>query len=293
MEPEPAPSIASSLPVQGDELQRQEDEYPSHPHTNPRRLDTSRLAPFDKDIRDDCRSLQLHCTSDVFAHVYLQCPATCTKLLEEEGMKGTTLPDQVDYLVDGVEALRTRHGKRINTDRFDGQVLVLGLVPLLPGMAVYYYELMDHLHSIFSKKGCEFVIIPIDHGLGIHIQERHMDGKKINNNQQQPGVVVLEEEPTSIVERHPWVKHLISIKPRSGAAVRDSIDDDDIDRDANTKSNDGQEAVQIHQLPLHTDRVTFYIVSADGYFVERVISPSLATLTQKVSTYLKTVDYEL
>jgi hypothetical protein len=234
-----------------------------------RRLDTSRLAPFDKDIRDDCRNLQLHCTSEIFAHVYLQCPASCTKLLEEQGMKGTASSGTEDVLYE-VGNLRTRQGKRVDADRFEGSVLVLAVVPLLPGMAVYFYELMEHLHTIYGKQGAEFVVLPIDHELGIHIQERSSEGKK-------QGVVVLEEEPGSMIENHPWMKHLMSIRPRSGAASRDHDNDDEV----------------VHQTPLHTDRVTFYIVSADGYFVERVISPTMAVLRQKISTYLKTVDYEL
>ena len=299
-EPEPSPQQQSS----------------SSSSTTTRRLDTSRLAPFDKDIREDCVSIQLHCTSDVFAHVFLQCPATCTALLHEEGMKGTVPPGTEDYLYE-VGMLRTttprqddpqqqqqrRQSRSIDAERFEGSVLVLAVVPLLPGMAVYYYELMEHLHTIFCKKGTEFVVLPIDVELGIHIQERGgssttAGGKDKNNHKQ--GVVVLEEQPISAVEKHVWMKHLTSVTPRSGAALRDDDDDDDSDDDDDDNENDNSSGnnknnpkTKVQQTPLHTDRVTFYIVSADGHFVERVISPTLAELRKKVSTYIKTVDYEL
>ena len=141
-------------------------------------LDTKRVAPFDKDIRDDCLSLQVHCQSDLFAHVFLQCPMTCTKLLEEEGMIGTANTDDVpsDGLWD-VGSLRTYHGKRISSDRWEGYVTVVSIVPLLPGMAVYFYEMMEHLHSVFQPN-VEFVIIPVDVGEGIHIPLRKVSSLK-------------------------------------------------------------------------------------------------------------------
>lgn len=263
LEPEPEPEPSPQQPQQ---------QHPQHHRRDgdapPRKLDTTRLAPFDKDIRDDCRSLQLHCASEIFAHVFLQCPASCSTLLYDEGMIGTAANGDEDALYE-VGSLRTRQGRRrVDADRFEGSVLVLAIVPLLPGMAVYFYELMEHLHSIFVSKGTEFVVLPVDQDLGIHIQERSMQGKK-------QGVVVLEEEARSTVELHPLMKHLMAIKPRTGAAARDHEND------------------ELRQTPLQTDRVTFFIVSADGHFVERLISPSMAMLQQKISTYLKSIDYEL
>jgi hypothetical protein len=231
------------------------------------RLDTSRIAPFDKDIREDCRSLLVHCTSDIFAHVYLQCPASCTQLLQEEGMRGTATHNP-DKLYD-VGTLRTYQGQRINTDRFEGNVLVVAIVPLLPGMAVYYYEMMEHLHTVFTPH-VEFVIIPMDLEHGIHIQQRRVGGK----------VVILEEESvTTALENHPWIQHLSSIRPRSGLGTREGSTEDNND--------------VVLQRPIQTDRVTFYIVSADGYYVESLISPTMERLQKKIILYQKTIDYEL
>jgi hypothetical protein len=243
---------------------------PDHPSTT-LRLDRSRLAPFDTDIREDCRSLLVHCTSELFAHVYLQCPKSCSKLLEEEGMIGTAHQNP-DALWDdndnsnsnnnNVRTLRTYRGKRIDADRFEGYVTVISIVPLLPGMAVYFYEMMEHLHSVFAPT-VEFVVIPLDLEQGIHISLR-----------EHPSVVVLEEESASVVHTHPWLRHLTSITPRTGAATKDHHD-------------------TLQQVPLQTDRVNTYIVSADGYYIERLTSPTMAILQQKIAVYLKTIDYEL
>jgi hypothetical protein len=196
----------------------------------------------------------------MFAHVFLQCPSSCSKLLEEEGMIGTS-HENPDALWE-LPTLRTYRGQRISSDRFEGHVTVVAITPLLPGMAVYFYEMLEHLHTVFAPK-VEFVLLPVDlnEGLGLHIAIRET-----------PGVVVLEEETS--IGSHPWIQHLTSIKPRTGAATKDHRD-------------------EIQQTELHTDRVTIYIVSADGYYVERLISPSMALLQQKVTVYLKTIDYEL
>jgi hypothetical protein len=245
-----------------------DDDEADHTSTTSR-LDRSRLAPFDTDIREDCRSLLVYCTSELFAHVYLQCPKSCSKLLEEEGMIGTAHenPDALwdnnnDNNDNNVGTLRTYSGKRIDSDRFEGYVTVISIVPLLPGMAVYFYEMMEHLHSVFAPK-VEFVVIPLDLEQGIHISLR-----------EHPSVVVLEEESASPVHTHPWMRHLTSITPLTGAATKDHKD-------------------TLQQVPLQTDRVNTYIVSADGYYIERLTSPTMAILKQKIAVYLKTINYEL
>ena len=233
---------------------------------NNKRLDLKRLAPFDTDIRDDCFSMLSHCQSEIFAHAFLQCPKSCTELLDvsEANMKGTASDDEnnADGLWDDDKCptLRTYQGKTIATERFEGTVTVVCVLPLLPGMAVYYYEMMEYLHSAF-KPNVEFVIIPIDHNEGIHIQVR-------SNSK----VLVLEEE--SAIQTHPWIQHLTSIKPRSGGGEQNHRG-------------------EITQVELHTDRVTFYVVSADGYYIERLVSPMMATLKERIILYQKTIDYEL
>jgi len=255
--------IISQMCNATEEEEKQKKRIPTPVKDVKRPVDTSRLAPFDKDIREDCQSLLEYCQSDVFAHVYLQCPASCSKFLEEEGMVGTA-HENPEALYD-VGTLRTYRGNRIETDRFEGYVLVLAVIPLLPGMAVYYYEMMEHLHSVFTPH-VEFVVMPMDHGHGIHIQL-----------QEKGKVVVLEEESVvTAVEKHPWIQHLTSVKPRKGLGT--------------TEFGNGD---IILQRPLATDRVTIYIVSADGYFVERLVSPSLDLLQKKVRLYTKTIDYEL
>lgn len=241
----------SPQPRKADEVERQMMNVPK-----PGDDGVGRVAPFDTDIRDDCRSLLEYCQSSIIHTIYLECPALCTKYLQQEGTKGTVSEGTEEALWEGT--FRTLSGKRINADRFEGSVMVIALLPLLPGMAKYYYDMMEALHQKFHPK-VEIIIIPIDVGEGIHIRPRP-----------EYKVVVLEEESNLL--SHPWIKHLYAIKPRSGAASRDHND-------------------EIVQVDLPMDRLTIYLVSADGHFMERMTVPTMATLQKRIGLYLRTIDY--
>mmetsp|Transcript_494 Transcript_494/g.1046 ORF Transcript_494/g.1046 Transcript_494/m.1046 type:complete len:283 (+) Transcript_494:63-911(+) len=232
-------------------------------------LDKSQFAPFDTDIRNDCRDLLEYCQSDIYGHVYLQCPGLCTKFLEEEGFTGNA-KDNADALYEAGELRTYQTGGRagtVDSDRFEGYVLVFAVVPLLPGMAVYYYEMMAYLHAVFEFK-VEFVLLPVDHDLGIHLKTREKENGKV--------VVLAEESVHTFTETHPWVKHLASIKPVTGRG---------------TKKGFGDDGETIIQRQLQTDRVSIYIVSADGYYVEQLIAPTMKKLKERIRLFTKSIDY--
>lgn len=224
-----------------------------------RETDRGKIAPFDTDIKDDCIHHLHLCQSDLFPHIFLQCPKSCAAMLESSGMIGNA-PSDDELWWEATGSVRTFQGKRISTDRWDGSVAILAIVPMHAGMAVYYYEMMEHLHKVFSPH-VETVLLPIDVGEGNHIKIR-----------QKPGVIVLEEESPNRLLKHPLVKYLTNIKPTSGTAEYDHMN----------------EAVQ---MELDTDRPTFYIISADGWFIERLISPTMKKIKKRTALFLKTIDY--
>jgi hypothetical protein len=194
----------------------------------------------------------------LFGHIFIQCAATCVKYLAEEGCKGTADDPERFYSIQ----LRTfQDRKKIETERFEGYVTIVATIPLIAGMAGYYYEMLEQLYAAFHPS-IETVVLPIDVGLGIHIRM----------HKENPKVLVLEEEGAP--EYHELIKFLYGVTPRSGAASKDHHGN-------------------LHQMTIPTDRVTVYIVSADAYFIERLVSPSMSELKQKISIYRKTVDYEL
>ena len=240
---------------------------------------------FDKDNRDDCSSLIQYCQSDLYGHIFVQCAKTCTEYLQHPNtnMIGTVQDEDAFYnlprlrLSGNIQYLSLPNaGNKLSTERFEGSVTVVALVPLLPGMAAYYYELFVHAHAHFQPH-LEVVVIPIDLGQGLHIKERQLGpssaslATRQSQKQKQRHVWVLEEE--SSIMKHPLVDFLFSVKPRNGNGTKN--------RHGNTV-----------QAEINTDRVTMYILSADSFFVERIVSPSLQVVQEKVRTYVKSIDYK-
>ncbi|KAL3942507.1 MAG: hypothetical protein SGBAC_003319 [Bacillariaceae sp.] len=223
--------------------------------------DRGKVAPFDTDIRKDCVQMMSHCQSQFFGHIFLQCPRTCAAMLEVPGMVGKSPKGDDALWWESTETVRTLQGKRMDTDRWDGYVSVVATVPMLPGMAPYYYEMMETLHKQY-KPHVEFVLIPIDLGETVHVKLR-----------QKPGVVVLEEESSTAILHHPFVDYLTSIVPDAGAVVSNHLD-------------------ELEQLDLHTDRATFFVIGSDGYYIESLISAPMKKLQRRINLFLKTIDYE-
>ena len=227
---------------------------------------------FDIDTRDDCISNIVHCQSDIYGHIFVQCSKTCTEYLQESGGGGNmvgTVDDGMEEEFYNLPSMRLANGSinKLNMERFEGSVTLISVVPLLPGMAAYYYEMFVHLYESFHPY-VECIIIPIDLGSGIHIKET----QKLDKTKPGSRVWIVEEE-TNILSNK-LVKFLLHVKPRNGSGTTDEV------------------TGEVRQVELDTDRVTTYILSADATFVERFVSPSLQQLQDKVRTYLKTIDYQ-
>lgn len=238
---------------------------------------------FDQDSREDCRPLLQYCQSDLYGHVYVQCAKSCTDYLQATAgggdMVGTVDDEDAMYQLPPLRLYKATNGNnsnknknKLDMERFEGSVTVVAIVPLLPGMAAYNYELLVHVHETFAPH-LECIVIPIDHGHEIHIREKQMQlSTPSSSASSKSSVWVVEEE--SALYTVPLIQHLSNVKPRNGSGAKD------------LQGN-------VVQVDLPYDRVTMYIISADSQFVERIVSPTLKTLNSKIHTYLKTIDYEL
>jgi hypothetical protein len=251
---------------------------PSQHHVDATILTSSKpYGTFDQDSREDCRPMLLqYCQSDLYGHIYVQCAKSCTDYLHATAgggdMVGTIDNEDALYQLPPLRLYNNKyHNNKLDMERFEGSVTLVAIVPLIPGMAAYHYELLLHVHETFAPH-LECIIIPIDHGHEIHIKERQPQGSRSSSSSSNNMVWVAEEE--SALHTVPLIQHLLSVKPRNGSGTHDS------------QGN-------VVQVELPYDRVTVYILSADSLFVERLVSPTLAALKSKIHVYLKTIDYEL
>jgi len=231
-------------------------------------VDSIRSSPFgtfDKDTRDDCADIIDACWSDIFANIFVECAATCTQQLEQPRMNGKASDASAFYDLPSVRLQRPTNSKSMQMEDLEGYVVIVAIVPLIPGMAAYYYELLEHLHSSF-RPNLEIVLLPVDVGVegGIHLVLHDP-----------PHVRVLQEidDATS----NAMIRYLLDVKPTSGTAS------------VLTRADGTTQHVQSN---LNLDRVTMYLLSADGMFVERLTSPSMNALQERVTLFMKSMDYD-
>jgi hypothetical protein len=199
---------------------------------------------FDKDQREDCAHLKKKCTKD--ETVWLACPHTCTLLLKQEGNMAQAMDPESFYQLE----FTTHEGKTFDLEDYQEYVTLFAVVPLLPGMSQYYYELVHHVQTIFPYI-LETIVLPLrgerkNHG--IHIKP-HTKTK----------VVLLKETTVSTSQLDYFLKQ---IRPIAGS----------------------------ESLDIRMDRVTFFIVSTDGKHVERLISPTMKMLERRVQVFLQELD---
>ena len=102
---------------------------------------------YDKDTRDDCQKITQHEECTTTPDVYFQCPVTCTKRTELIGYAGE-VPDPEEELYS--LTIQTAKGSILSLEDFYGYVTLYAVVPLLPGMAQYYYEMLEHVNRVYS-----------------------------------------------------------------------------------------------------------------------------------------------
>ena len=206
---------------------------------------------FDMDTRDDClQQTKEACLSD--PDLYFQCAMTCSQHTFVEGYIGEAQdPEEVFGL-----QVTTAEGKKISLEDYEGYVTLFAVVPLLPGMAQYYYEMLEHVNKVFSYT-VEILLFPwnVNDPKRVSLKP-HDDAHK----HQSKKVILLEEsmQPCEAME------FLASLQPYIGT----------------------------YDPTIEMDRVSIFMISSDGKYVERLISPSMSILERRLQVFLKQLDEE-
>lgn len=145
----------------------------------------------------------------------------------------------------------TQHdGERLSLEDFEGYVTLYAILPLVPSVQ-YYYELLEHIQKIFPYT-VEILVMPY------HEAEEGDDDKVMIKQHENSKVIFLQQEL-----RPDLLFYLWESKVYGG--------------DDNIKT-------------APADRASIYVISTDGMFVERLISPSLADLERRIIVYLKQLE---
>jgi hypothetical protein len=206
---------------------------------------------WDKDSLADCyqREEAGQCTQDGIT--FYQCPMSCTAKLKFAGMRTQGEASDPEEFFELSTAFA--NGKKLAFDRFEGYVTMIIVIPLLPGMAQYYYDLLEHLHKIYPFT-VEMIIFPVRVPANPQVHLNLLEGSKI-------AVLPELKKEGDTIESNPVLEYLERV----------------IHPDNNS---------------IFTDRVTSYIVSYNAGFIEKEASPTLDFLEKLVQHYIGEMEWK-
>jgi hypothetical protein len=149
-----------------------------------------------------------------------------------------------------------QNGNTLELEDFEGYVTLYAVIPLMPGMAQFYYEMLEHVQTIFPYT-VETLVAP--YITSSNVRNNNNDVTITPHKEPKTILLQVEKEPTPVLE------YLMNAEIVAG--------NDDTD--------------------LLMDRVTIFIVTVDGMFIERLTSPTMRLLERRVSVFLMQFKTEL
>jgi len=134
---------------------------------------------FDNDTSEDCGEIARagKCVQD--AETFSKCGLSCSKFYDPGNVGVDSYEtlgfeqDEKSYKLQGdvtntaelddfyeLEIKLAKNGKTMSFDDFDGMVTVIAVVPLIPGMAQYYYDMFHRVRNVFPFT-IELVLLPV------------------------------------------------------------------------------------------------------------------------------------
>ena len=260
---------------------------------------------LDKDTRDDCLKYVDDCsqiTTNSNDSVndqtfYLSCPITCSNHLHFMGGIGETTKDPDTYYYNQQLNIVVRDGSSNSVttksiqpieDLVDGYVTIFAMLPMTEsssssksnsGMVQYYYELLYHVGTI-HKYSLQIFLQPIDFST--------TEGKNMTKTNDPESVV------SNYITEHPHSRsNVLRLKLVTKETIPKVIDEYVLSTKplaAGGKRPEDEELVYEPRM-ISKDRVTLYIVSADGKYVEQLISPTFQNFEERLLIYISQLQY--
>jgi hypothetical protein len=114
----------------------------------------SAASTFDKDKRDDCRSIVDECTND--KEIWAECSHSCTEYLEQVGTMNKSANPEVFFQ----QEFTNHEGKRFDLEDYQGYITIIALVPLMHGMSQHFYDLIDHVQKVYPYT-IQTIVMPL------------------------------------------------------------------------------------------------------------------------------------
>jgi hypothetical protein len=234
---------------------------------------------FDHDVSlDQCRKDINQCTAESNnATMWYSCPISCAEYFELEGCMAEQRTDP--------EQLYELHAKRsddvsMSLEENEGYVTLYAVIPMLPGMAQYYYDAVEHIAHIY-KYTLVAMILPYydddqstasspsssilqsitDNSLGDNNNNN-------NNNKKKTKSILLEGHQRGGNVPNPVLEYLLSREVVAG--------------NFNLNNNNNE------SILMTTPNI--FLISHTGMFIERMVSPTMEMIERRLKVHLRAMD---
>jgi hypothetical protein len=197
----------------------------------------------DFDVQE-CQKNVDKCTTD--NKMWYKCPITCSKHYEEEGLMAEERSDPENfYQLHVTES----NGQIKSLEDNEGYLTLFAVLPVLPGMAQYYYDAIDHISSVYK-----YTLVPII----LPISMKNNVENDIQPIQNSKCMLLKSEKEETVKSNHNTVlQYLLTRKPVAGNS----------------------------QLEFTLDRPTIFLVSHTGMYVERIVAPTMEMLERRIKVH--------
>ena len=124
---------------------------------------------YDQDTAKDCQEKadEEYCTKD--PQTYFECPITCAQHMRPQAAAwGGFEKKETPFYSFKMEDI---NGKVVDFEDFDGDIVLVAMVPMFPGLAQFHYELLQHVLDVY-KYVVEVVVIPMQGQDGVTIEPK-------------------------------------------------------------------------------------------------------------------------
>jgi hypothetical protein len=211
--------------------------------------------------------------------MWYSCPISCAKYLELEGCMAEQRTDP--------EQLYELHAKRsdvvsMSLEENEGYVTLYAVIPMLPGMAQYYYNAIEHIANIYKYTLVAMILPYYDDDQSTtsspsssilqSITDKTLGENTSNNNnnkKKKTKSILLEGHKRGENVPNPVLEYLLSREVVAG--------------NFNLNKNNNNESI-LMTTP------NIFLISHTGMFIERMVSPTMEMIERRLKVHLRAMD---
>ena len=200
--------------------------------------------------KEECQQNVDKCTTD--NKMWYKCPITCSKHYEEEGLMAEERsdPEQFYQLRVTKSNSNSNDGQTVlPLEDNEGYLTLFAVLPVLPGMAQYYYDAIDHISSVYK-----YTLVPMI--LPVTVNNNEQNEIEIQPSQNSK-CILLQSEKEDTIKSNTVLQYLLTRKPVAGNS----------------------------QLEFTLDRPTIFLVSHTGMYVERIVAPTMEMMERRIKVH--------